>query len=91
MNKEAPKIMRGLANLESLMLRGCEAYSDAGLACLDGMISLTGLHLDEAKISDWRFGGPHAALPRLTHPTGQRLRVGWVERRFIAVRPTGMP
>jgi Leucine-rich repeat (LRR) protein len=44
--------LRGLSDLESLMLRGCTGFSDAGLVHLERMVSLKGLYLDDAKVTD---------------------------------------
>ena len=44
--------LRGLADLESLMLRGCTGFSDAGLVHLEGMVGLKELYLDQAKVTD---------------------------------------
>jgi hypothetical protein len=44
--------LRGLKDLESLMLRGCTGFSDAGLVHLERMADLKGLYLDDAKVTD---------------------------------------
>jgi len=56
--------LRGLADLESLMLRGCTGFSDAGLVHLEGMVGLKELYLDQAKVTD--AGLAHLrGMPRL--------------------------
>jgi hypothetical protein len=44
--------LRGLSDLECLMLRGCTNFSDAGLEHLEGLVRLKELFLDDAKITD---------------------------------------
>jgi Leucine Rich repeat len=44
--------LKGLSNLESLMLRGRNEVTDAGVAYLARMNSLKGLYLENSKISD---------------------------------------
>src|SRR5262249_1028801 len=44
--------LKGLSNLESLMLRGRKEVSDAGVAHLATINSLKGLYLENSKISD---------------------------------------
>ncbi len=44
--------LRGLSDLESLMLRGCTLFADAGLVHLEEMVGLKELVLDDAQVTD---------------------------------------